>query len=111
MQSPDFRRRMERVLAARVEAVKARNARPRRLARGAGVIAGTLACFFLLKAAAVAHDGRAFAGPPAEGAGFGATLTYWFAGADPISSTLAAALRNEPRGPAAAPAEAARETL
>ncbi|MFN4100483.1 MAG: hypothetical protein ACK4GT_11970 [Pararhodobacter sp.] len=108
MQSPDYLRRMERVLATRVEAKKAKQAGPRRLTRAAGVIAGTLVCFFLLKAAAVAHDSRAFAGPPAQGAGVVATIAYWFAGADPISSTLAAALRNEPRRPAAPPAS---ETL
>lgn len=94
MKSPEFTRRMERVLASRVEAAKAREARPRRLAQAAGVIVGTLACFFVLKGAAVAHNGgplvRAEAGL-AE-AGLGAAVWHWFAGADPVSSALAAAI-------------------
>lgn len=101
MQSPDFKQRMEHVLAARVEAVKSRDAKPRRLASASGVIAGTLVCFFVLKAAAVAHNGAAFAGPAGADAGLGAQIYQWFAGTDPISSTLAAALRNGPRPGAA----------
>lgn len=85
---------MERVLAARVEVKKTAEARPRRLRRAAGVLAGTLLCFFVLKAAAVAFDPQAFPGPPPEGAGAGARILFWIAGADPVSSTLAAALRS-----------------
>jgi hypothetical protein len=97
MQSLDFKQRMEHVLAARVEAVKARDAKPRRLRQVLAVVAGTLICFFVLKGAAVAHNGRAFAEPLAAEAGIGAQIYQWFAGADPISATLAAALRNGPR--------------
>lgn len=97
MQSPDFRRRMAHVLAARVEAVKAREQKPRRAAAILSAFAATLVCFFVLKAAAVAHNGHAFAEPPGEGAGVAAQIHHWFAGADPISATLATALRQAPR--------------
>ena len=98
MQSAQFLQRMERVLAARVEEKKAEEARPsRRLVQAGGILAGTLACFFVLKAAALAHDGGVFAAPVAAEAGLGARLHQWFAGADPISATLAAALRPAPR--------------
>lgn len=98
MPSSDFRLRMERVLAARVEDLRERAAKPRRLRSAMAVIAGTLVCFFLLKAAAVAHDGRQFTPAPGAEAGLGATLHYWIAGADPISTTLAAALRSPSSG-------------
>src|SRR5690606_38315486 len=97
MQSLDFKQRMEHVLATRVEAVKARDAKPRRLRQGLEVVAGTLVCFFVLKGAAVAHNGRAFAEPLTAEAGIGAQIYHWFAGSDPISATLAAAMRNAER--------------
>lgn len=97
MQSSEFRQRMMRVLAARVDAIKARDAKPRRAAQAGGVIVATLACFFVLKGAAVAHNGHAFAAPAGAEAGIGARVYQWFAGTDPISSTLAAAMRNGPR--------------
>lgn len=96
MPNADFMRRMERVLSARVEAVKARQARPRRLLQAGSVIAGTFVCFFVLKAAAIAHDGQAFAaGPVPSDAGFGAQVYHWVTGRDPISNTLAMAIRPE----------------
>lgn len=99
MPSIDFRTRLDHVLAARVEARKEQDHKPaQRLVRGLSVIAGTLVCFFVLKAAALAHDGQAFATTAAE-PGIGAQIYHWFAGADPISSTLAYALR----APAPAP--------
>ena len=94
MQSPDFLRRMETVLAARVEEKKTReHGRARRLKQAGSVVAGTLACFFVLKAAALAHDSRVFTAPVAAEAGLGAGLYHWFAGADPVSTALAATLR------------------
>lgn len=97
MQSPEFLRRMEHVLAQRVEAVKARESKPRRIQQVGGVIAGTMACFFVLKGAAMAHNGHAFAPPPAAEAGIAAQVYQWFAGPDPVSSVLAAALSHGPR--------------
>ena len=95
MPSIDFRTRLDHVLAARVEARKEQEHRPaRRLVRGLNVIAGTLVCFFVLKAAALAHDGQAFSTPAATEPSIGAQIYHWFAGADPISSTLAYALRD-----------------
>ena len=99
MPNISFKERMEHVLAARVEAQKAREAKPRRIGQAGGVILGTLVCFFVLKGAAVAHNGEAFVGPAAAEAGIGAQIYQWFAGRDPISSTLAAALRNGPSAP------------
>jgi len=97
MQSSDFRRRMAHVLASRVEAVKAREQKPRRMLGVLSAFAATLVCFFVLKGAAVAHNGQAFAEPPGAEAGIAAQIHHWFAGADPISATLATALRNAPR--------------
>ncbi|MCW1934454.1 hypothetical protein [Pararhodobacter zhoushanensis] len=94
MPSIDFRTRLDHVLASRVEARKEQQHRPaQRLVRGLSVIAGTLVCFFVLKAAALAHDGQAFAAPAPAEPGISAQIYHWFAGADPISSTLAYALR------------------
>ncbi|PWE27260.1 hypothetical protein [Pararhodobacter marinus] len=93
MQSPDFMRRMERVLSARVEAVKAREAKPRRLASVFSVLGGTLVCFILLKAAALAHGTEHFRATAAAEAGLGAQVYLWIAGPDPISTALATAMR------------------
>lgn len=95
MASLDFLLRMDHVLSARVEAKKAREAKPqRRILQAASVVAGTFACFFLLKAVALAHNGHAFdTTVPAE-AGLGAQIYHWLADPDPISSILANALRN-----------------
>ena len=100
MQSPDFSRRMERVLSARVEAVKAREARPRRIVQGVGIVVGTVVCFFVLKAMAVAQNGGPLvsAGSDLSEAGIGASIYHWVAGADPVSSLLAAAI-NPDLGP------------
>ena len=101
MPSTEFRTRLEHVLAARVEARKAEeHSSAQRLVQGMGVIVGTLACFFFLKAAALAHDGQAFAALGGDANGFGAQLHHWFAGADPISSTLSHALREGAPAPA-----------
>lgn len=95
MASLDFLLRMDHVLSARVEARKAREAKPqRRVLQAASVVAGTVACFFLLKAVALAHNGNAFAAPVPAEAGLGTQIYHWLADPDPISGTLAAALRN-----------------
>lgn len=94
MPSTDFQRRMETVLAARV-AARARAERPRaqRTRQVAGALAATVAAFFLLKAAALATTGLPLAAPPAADSGFAATLYTWIAGPDPLTRTLALALR------------------
>lgn len=99
MQSPDFLRRMETVLASRVEEKKREEAPPAYTAlRIAGSLPFALAIFFVLKAAALAGSGgRPFADPLAPGAGIAAHLHHWFAGADPVTRTLAVAIRPEVR--------------
>ncbi|MCL4675478.1 MAG: hypothetical protein KJZ59_05520 [Pararhodobacter sp.] len=100
MASADYLRRMEIVLSARAEDKAAKENPPmRRLARVAGVLAGTLALFFVLKAAALAYSEQPFAAAPAAEAGLGAQIHHWIAGADPISKTLALALRPDPTRP------------
>lgn len=95
MQSADYVRRLESVLKSRVEKKK-HQSRPRfaGLRRTASSITGAAACFFVLKAAALATGGTAaFAGPLPADPGLGARLHHWVAGVDPVSSTLASALR------------------
>ena len=99
MQSPDFMRRMERVLSSRVEAVKTREAKPRRITSIFSVLGGTLVCFFVLKAAAVAHGTEHFRTVVPAEAGIGAQIYQWIAGADPISTALATAMRGGPDTP------------
>ncbi|MCB1411321.1 MAG: hypothetical protein H6899_07565 [Rhodobacter sp.] len=99
MQSADFFRRMDHVLTERVEAKRTReNPWRLRAMRVSGVLTGAIVCFFLLKGAALASRDAGFAPPLPPDAGFGAQVYYWFAGADPISATLAAALRGPTRG-------------
>lgn len=94
MQSPEYLQRMEAVLAARVEERKQAEApRHRTVLQVGGSMATAIALFFLLKAAALAISGQPFAAPPAAEAGLGARLHHWFAGADPVTRTLAEALR------------------
>ncbi len=97
MPSSAFLQRMEAVLASRVE-VKVENEAPRfgLLRRAGGIVGGTLVCLVVLKAAGLAHDSSAFVAPPVAEAGFGAQITHWLFGADPVSSALAAALRGAP---------------
>lgn len=112
MQSPDFSRRMERVLSSRVEAVKAREARPRRIWQVGSVIVGTVVCFFVLKAMAMAQNGGPLVSETADlsEAGIGTAVYHWFAGADPVSSLLAAAI-NPDLSPAAQQTAAPLPTL
>lgn len=96
MPSPVFLQRLERVLSNRVEDKQRQTSRGLdRGLRGLGVVVGTLACFFVLKGAALSQ-GALTTTPPSAEAGIGAQVAFWMAGADPVSSTLAAALRGTP---------------
>lgn len=93
MQSPEYLERLDHILSARVEEEKERN-KPRghRVAAGVGVLGGTLAMFFVLKAAALAASGAPLVETGAE-ASLTGQIYRWFAGADPVTRTLAAAMR------------------
>ena len=104
MQSADYFRRLESVLKKRVEK-KQHDERPRfaRSRNAAASISGAAACFFVLKAAALATGGSAaLAAPLPADSGLGARLHHWVAGADPVTATLAAALRPAALYPASA---------
>lgn len=94
MPSADYMRRLENLLTAKVEEIEITHApRKQRALKAAGAIVGAAAFFFVLKAAAYSHNDRAFTAPLAAEAGFGALVYHWFAGADPITTSLAAAIR------------------
>lgn len=85
---------MENVLAAKAEIKKSKEApRNERAYQAVGAVFGALAFFFLLKATALATTNRPFYGAPVAEAGLGAQVYHWFAGADPITRTLATAIR------------------
>lgn len=103
MPSQDYLRRLESLIATRVEDQKhASHPTAQRLV-GAGLgIAGACALFFVLKAAALAQSDLPLAAPlPAE-AGFAQRLHHWIIGPDPVTRTLATAIRPDtaplPRG-------------
>ncbi|MCB1406931.1 MAG: hypothetical protein KDK01_11935 [Rhodobacteraceae bacterium] len=97
MASADYLRRMESVLAAKAEDKVAKERRPLyRVLRIIGALAGSLALFFVLKAAALAYSDTPLPTAPAAEAGIGAQVQHWIAGADPISRTLALAMRQAP---------------
>ncbi|MCB1396917.1 MAG: hypothetical protein H6898_05345 [Rhodobacter sp.] len=99
MQSPDFLRRMETVLASRVEEKKREDAPAALTAlRAAGAVPFAMAFFFFLKAVALAGSGgHSFAAPLTDEAGVAAHLHHWFAGADPVTRTIAVAIRPDMR--------------
>ena len=67
-----------------------------------GIVIGTVACFFVLKAMAMAQNGGPLVTEDTDltEAGIGASVYHWIAGPDPVSSLLAAAI-NPDLGPAA----------
>ncbi|WP_461468773.1 hypothetical protein [Pararhodobacter sp.] len=81
-------------MAARAEKKTVEKApRGRRLCQTAGALAGALGMFFVLKAAALAHSNHPLVAVTPIDAGIAATLHHWFAGADPVTRTLAMAMR------------------
>lgn len=97
MPSADYMRRMETLLAAKLDVIEAeQSTRKRRPLQIAGAMGGATVFFFVLKAAAFSHNGNAFTTTLAAEAGFGAQVYHWFAGADPITTSLAAAMRLNP---------------
>ena len=96
MASADYKRRLEAVLAAKVDEIEVQNMRKRQRQhpmRIAGVLAVTVTFFFVLKAFAFTQSDTALSQPLAAEAGIGATILFWFAGADPITQALATAMQ------------------
>lgn len=96
MPNASYMARMERVLELRVrQQRKARRFTARRFSGVAVALLAATACFFLLKAATLAHLGAerfdAVSAPVAYGEGLPG-LRYWLAGPDPVSRFLAEAL-------------------
>ncbi|WP_323035861.1 hypothetical protein [Pararhodobacter sp.] len=96
MPSADYMRRLETLLNAKVEELELKETkRHRRPLQILGAVAGAVAFFFVLKAAALSHSGQPLGAPLAAEAGLSAQIYHWFAGADPITTTLAAAIRRD----------------
>jgi hypothetical protein len=94
MPSADYMRRLDSILTAKVEEAEEEHANRRnRPMRIVGAILGAIVFFFVLKGVALSHSGRSFSDPLAADAGIGAQIYHWFAGADPISATIAIAIR------------------
>ncbi len=98
MASADYKRRLEAILAAKVDVIEAKQKHKQSYQRPlqiAGALAGAVAFFFVLKAFAFSQSDAALSRPIAAEASIGATIFYWFAGADPITQTLAAAMQSK----------------
>ena len=94
MKSADYQRRLESVLAAHAKSQKAAKVPIlHRSPHAVSALAGAIAVFFVLKAAALATTGQPFVESPTEEHSMGAQILYWFAGADPITLALASAMR------------------
>jgi len=88
MQRTTFDERKARVLSAHVATRKRQNRAPaRRILAVLGAVLATLACFFLLKGAALAWHGEAVFALPANTDP--STLRLWLTGIDPLTRLIA----------------------